>query len=411
MNKIRLKKIVWLLAGIVLVPLSGYAQSTSSPYSLFGIGEVDMGNYGENSGMAGLGIGFRQENTLNNANPASLTSIMEKTFIFDGSVFGKFSRYQGQGKKHWESNGNIQRIAIGFRAAKNWMMSVGLVPYSSMGYKIEIYSPIEGSTLTSKSTFSGEGGLNKIYWSNAVRLSRNFSAGVNSSVIFGTMTHVETDNLWYIQDQSRGQKIHFDFGLQYVGNLNTNTRLTIGAVGGYEAKMDMHNTRLAYDADNNLVTDQVKVTTQQVLPEFYGIGFTINRRNRVVGGIDYRFQKWSRMGSTGTSVKYKDMHKLSAGVSYIPSMFAGRKYWQLIKYQAGVTVNDSYLKMGGDNPVNYAATLGAVFPMRNSNMLNFAVEYGKTGMTGNRNAVLENYVKFTFGFSFKEAWFLKMRYE
>ena len=58
MNKIRLTTIGCLLAGALLAPASGHAQATASPYSFFGIGEVEMGNYGENSGMAGLGIGF-----------------------------------------------------------------------------------------------------------------------------------------------------------------------------------------------------------------------------------------------------------------------------------------------------------------------------------------------------------------
>ncbi|MCD8186514.1 MAG: hypothetical protein LUD68_08770, partial [Rikenellaceae bacterium] len=83
-----------------------------------------------------------------------------------------------------------------------------------------------------------------------------------------------------------------------------------------------------------------------------------------------------------------------------------------VKYQFGVMVNDSYLERGHQSKMNYAVTGGLVFPMRNVNTLHFNIEYGKNGFTGrNRNAVREDFLKITFGFSFKEAWFIKYRYD
>ena len=402
-----------ILGLMILLPMAGKAQGTSSPYTMFGIGEIDMGNYGENSGMGGLGIGFRQENTLNSANPASLSLISSKTFIFDGSVYGRFSRFTGQGKTEWVGNGNIQRISVGFRAAKPWTMSFGLVPVSNVGYEINKRSNIEGSTQQISTVFSGDGGLNKVSWSNAFNLSRHISVGVNSSVVFGTITRVESDDYWRIENASRGQKICFDFGLQYSGLVGRSTVLTIGAVGGNKSEMKMHNTQVAYNlSTRTMLTDWVKPTTTQVLPEFYGGGFSLNWRNRLVWGIDYRLQKWSEMPSSVATLRYKDMQKVSAGISYIPAGATARRYWQAVKYQAGVMVNDSYMSIGGDEPLNYAATLGAVLPMRNANSIHVAFEYGKIGaLAGNRNVIREDYFKITFGFSFKEAWFLKIKYD
>jgi hypothetical protein len=419
MNNIRLTTLGCLLAGAMLAPASGRAQATASPYSLFGIGEVEMGNYGENSGMAGLGIGFRQDNTLNPANPASLTAIGPQYFVFDGSVFGKISRFTGQGESYQAGTGSLQRVAIGFRASSRWMMSVGLAPLSSVGYKIWNDTPVEGAPLTLRSVFAGEGGMNRVYWSHGLRLTDHLSVGVTGSVAFGTITRTEDDaSGWHIEERQRGQKIYFDFGLQYIGMLNENTRLSIGAVGGYESRMNMRNTRLAYnqnivDAMGTpiILTDDVLPTTQQYLPAFYGVGFSVNRRNQFVAGVDYRYQQWSNTAEQASYVRYKNMHKLSAGVSYIPNLYAGESYWQQIKYQGGVSVNDSYLRIGGKSPLNYAATVGAVFPMMGGNSLSFAAEYGKSGLLGSRNAVRENYVKFTLGFSFKERWFMKVRYD
>ena len=398
---------------VLLSPVTGKAQGTSSPYTMFGIGEIDLGNYGENSGMAGLGIGFRQENTLNSVNPASLSLITSKTFVFDGSVYGKFSRFSGQGKKEWAGNGNIQRISIGFRVAKPWTMSVGIIPFSSVGYEVSRQTDIEGSSGKLTTVFSGSGGLNKVYWSNAFNLGRHFSFGVNSSVVFGTITHTEQDDYWNIEEKSRGQKISFDAGLQYAGRVGEYTVLTVGAIGGYESDMKLHNTRFAYNRSSGLIAvDRTLPTTYQILPEFYGAGFSLNWRNRLVWGVDYRLQKWSRMTSSVGTIRYKDMNKVSAGISYIPAGVTARRYWQAIKYQAGVMVNDSYMTVANQDSFNYAVTLGAVLPMRNTNSVNVALEYGKTGeLTGSRNAVREDYFKITLGFSFKEAWFIKIKYD
>ncbi len=220
------------------------------------------------------------------------------------------------------------------------------------------------------------------------------------------------DDYWAIEEVSRGQKIVFDFGLQYAGRIGASTVLTLGAVGGFEDEMKLHNTRFSYNRTTGEgVVDRVLPTTYQALPEFYGAGFTLNRRNRLVWGVDYRLQKWSRMASSVGTIRYKDMNKLSAGISYIPAGVA-RQYWQAIKYQAGVMVNDSYMSVGGKNSVNYAATLGVVLPMRNANSIHVALEYGKTGeLTQSRNAIREDYLKMTVGFSFKEAWFIKIKYD
>ena len=46
-------------------------QTTYNPYSMQGLGEIEMGEYGRNSGMAGVSIGMRSPGFLNMSNPAS----------------------------------------------------------------------------------------------------------------------------------------------------------------------------------------------------------------------------------------------------------------------------------------------------------------------------------------------------
>lgn len=55
---------------------------TSSPVSMFGLGELSTGEGGIYSGLGGVGIALRGENVINSANPASLTGLLPAVFLF-----------------------------------------------------------------------------------------------------------------------------------------------------------------------------------------------------------------------------------------------------------------------------------------------------------------------------------------
>ena len=51
---------------------------TSSPVSMFGLGELSTGEGGIYSGLGGVGIALRGENVINSANPASFWELAER---------------------------------------------------------------------------------------------------------------------------------------------------------------------------------------------------------------------------------------------------------------------------------------------------------------------------------------------
>ena len=70
---------------------------TSSPVSMFGLGELSTGEGGIYSGLGGVGIALRGENVINDANPASLTGLLPQyayrlsPFIVSGSAYSILS--------------------------------------------------------------------------------------------------------------------------------------------------------------------------------------------------------------------------------------------------------------------------------------------------------------------------------
>lgn len=79
-----MKKILFcLLAFYTPVSIVIAQNTTNSPTSMFGLGELSTGEGGQYAGLGGTGIALRGNNFLNNANPASLTELTEQRFQID----------------------------------------------------------------------------------------------------------------------------------------------------------------------------------------------------------------------------------------------------------------------------------------------------------------------------------------
>ena len=75
---------------------SASAQNTmtSSPYSMFGLGEMASGLYGQNTSMAGVTVGMREGMLMNIENPAGLTALDSCKLFAEASAFVKNERYR-----------------------------------------------------------------------------------------------------------------------------------------------------------------------------------------------------------------------------------------------------------------------------------------------------------------------------
>ncbi len=104
---IKRQSFVLMLFSICFV-LNIQAQTTYSPYSMLGLGEIENRDYGRTSGMANIGIGIRDFDYLNPSNPAGISGLDSLKFIMDISVSGKQSYFSGKGKTDGAFNGNLK---------------------------------------------------------------------------------------------------------------------------------------------------------------------------------------------------------------------------------------------------------------------------------------------------------------
>ena len=400
-----------LLFTLLMQPDLTAQSSTSSPLSILGIGEIEYRDFGRTSGMGSVGIGLRSENFLNRRNPAALSGIDTLRFVLDVSAAVKFSEFLTSSHNVRTNNFNFKNLAVGVRLSKRWTSSVGLSPYSNVGYNMKNPLEIEGTTDYHDVLFLGSGGVNKFYWANAFELFQGFSIGVTSSYLFGNITHDE-DSKVILESETRNiSKINFDFGLQYSHLFSGHTRVTVGGIYGYESKMNIQRNILV--SSYNMIEQNQRIPDMKMfLPEFYGAGFSITRNKNNpewIFAADYQFQNWSSNSLRHKTLKYTDSHIYSAGLQLTPNVKRPEKIFQLMRFQLGVCYNRSYLKVNGYQHEDYSISMGVGIPFLLS-YVNTAVTVGESG-TGKPGGITERYILLSINMSLVDRWFSRWQWD
>ena len=385
-------------------------NSTSSPLSIFGIGEIEIRDFGRTVGMGNVGIGLQSQNFLNRRNPAALSGIDTLRFVLDVSAAVKFSEFRTKANKQQSIDFNFKNLAVGVRASKRWTSSVGLGPYSNVGYHLKDPDDFLDTD------FSGNGGVNKFYWANAYELFRGFSLGATSSYIFGNITQKEETDVISIKETRSINKIYFDFGAQYSHWFGKYTNITVGGIYGYKSDMAIQQT-ITITSNTGTDRNQRMPDLKSHVPESYGAGFSIlrNKKNAEwVLAADYQYRNWSVDRTRHKTLSYTDSHIYSVGLQLAPYKGRAEYVRQLVLFQIGACYNQSYLKVNGYQLKDYSVSLGVGLPFVNQtrvlSYVNIAAIVGESG-TGQRGGINERYILLSVNLSLIERWFAKYRWD
>jgi hypothetical protein len=211
-----------VIAFIFCQNLSVNGQNVSySPYSVFGIGDIETADYSRNLGMGGVGIGLKSKESLNRLNPASYSGIDSLSFTLESSFSGRASHFYNGNSAQNNSLAGLKKLAVGFCVNSFWHTSAGVVPFSNMGYDMSMIKTTEGAPYnTYELNLTGNGSINRFYLANSFNLSKNLSVGVNLSFLFGTLTQDEnittsiTNYNSTVETKSYLHRIYPDFGVQ-----------------------------------------------------------------------------------------------------------------------------------------------------------------------------------------------------
>jgi hypothetical protein len=151
---------------LTLLAFNAFAQnSTFSPYSRYGVGELSPVTFAHNSGMGGAFIAHKPDSTMpifiNAGNPAAYSLIRLTSLEVGGSFHYSFFRGSNNSSlKKWGAN--FAYGALGFPIAGNGGACFGIMPYSQVGYNTQTSEQVQGIG-TVNYLFEGSGGLNKAF--------------------------------------------------------------------------------------------------------------------------------------------------------------------------------------------------------------------------------------------------------
>ncbi len=457
----------------IFIVLSSVAQAqtgTSSPYSRYGIGDLQKFSHARNAGMGGLSFAVREDSVIpdfiNFNNPASYTAI--KFTSFDAGIMGSYGNLKNSRNNETVTNASVQYFGFGFPVTKWWGGCFGLKPYSSVGYGMSdsssVSDTLSGTAIPVRNVFSGKGGLNQFYIGSAVQPFKNsvvrfrrsekykaliaekdsarikkierslraasgLSFGVNSSFMFGTLDRerrIEYNSSSYFDfkliNSSDLGGFYFNFGAQYSISFKNSTSLVLGAVFTPNTNIKGSQTTLAErfqkiqtaDGGYDNIKDTVKYEKSSpgtvTLPMSFGGGIVYKKAGKWQFGVDYLQQSWSKYQAFGQTDGLSDSRRISGGaeIGIGKDQVIGRGKTVL---RLGGYYTQTFLQLKNTQLNDFGLTVGVGFPIaRKSSMINLAFEIGERGTTSN-DLIQEQYVNLRLGFTFNDKWFLKRKYD
>ena len=410
---------VCILVGLIMFPALLFAQfnnNTTSPYSRFGMGELKSYSLGRTTGMGGASLASRYGRQINTSNPASYTAIDSLSFLFEFGIDSRFSKFSNDIGSAQTNDVNFEYLAMSFQINNRLAASLGLLPYSDVGYTVDVNELVDeeyvGNVLT---RYFGAGTVSNAYFGLAVEPFKNVSIGANLNYLFGKVNRnaevyfLDQADFYSVQQYSdyRLRDFGLDFGVQVTLPVKENQKLIFAAV--FENKPEYTAlfsdiTQKNLESGNGLDQDTLHYANEEKssieFPLTFGGGISYVKDNKLEINMDYYHQSWSDAKFFGSKSNYlTDLNKFAVGAEWIPNKFSIRSYLARVAYRAGVRYEQTYLTFGNHQINDFGISFGVGLPIYGSNStINVAAEFGRKG-TKEDGLVLENYARFNLNMS------------
>lgn len=399
-----------------------------SPYSRFGIGDIQSYNNSQYAAMGGISYAIGSSTSVNFLNPASYSKFDSLSFIFEGGMISNFTTLETSSLSQKSNYTSLSYLTFGFPINSWWKASFGLLPYSSVGYKVTDHQnvPYYGNV---DYKYEGQGGINQFFIGQAIKINPNLSFGVNVSYLFGTVDKISSvyplDSAYIfatkVKKSTSYGNFNFNFGLQYFKNLKNDYIFGTGIVFSNAMNTNVNEDYLSYSFsemssglenihDTASISSQSDIKSSIHLPMSLGVGISFEKRNKWLIGADFNWQNWENYTYNGVKDSLSNSFRISVGGMIKPDLYS-TNYLKRITYRAGFKYSPTYLKLYGEQISEFGISFGLGLPLRKSkSTINLGVEYGKRGTT-DKNLINENFTKITIGFSAYDFWFYKRKFD
>ena len=430
-----------ILAGVVT--LSGMSQisKTLSPYSQFALGVLADQSQSFNRGMGGLSQGLRGGTMVNMLNPASYSAVDSLTMIFDVGISGQITNFKEGGKKLNRKTADFDYAVALFRVMPKMGVSVGVVPFSNVGYSYTSKEPVDKSTITSTMAYTGSGGFSQAFLGLGYEPLKGLSVGANFSYFWGKYdkgVYITTsESSANTTTKTYGAKINsykIDLGAQWQQTVSKHDVLTFGATVGIGHKLG--GDAIMSVLTTNPLTSTSDTTTVTIsdafkLPMTFGVGASLVHNKSLTIGADYAYERWGSLSFPQSeetidpltnekiypyemsSSVFRDRHKVTVGADWIPepNMNVRSSFFKRIHYKLGASYATPYYYIKGqDGPRELILSAGFSIPIVNSwnnrSLLNISAQWVNSS---SKDFIKENTFRINIGLTFNERWFAKWK--
>lgn len=415
-----IKKII-ISACLFMTLVSFSQEGTSSPYSFYGIGDIKFSGTLENRSMGGISIA--QDSThINLQNPAGFANLKWTVFTIGGG--SNYTKLKSGAESAKAQKTTLDYLALGIPLGKNFGGAFGLIPYSSVGYRIANENP--DSAQISK-RFNGWGGLNRVFLGFGYKILPNLNLGVNGYYNFGK---IQGNSLEYIYDYGIGSRelnvtnlsgLNVAIGMMYKAKITKELSVFSSLYYTPESTLKTENTRsiatVSYNSAFDLQvidpSDDVISSGELKLPQKLTFGAGVGDSKKWLLGGEVSIQGASQLAnnySTINTVSYEKSEKYSIGGYFTPNSNPFSSYAKRITYRAGLRYEKTGLIVNSNSINDAALTFGMGLPITGSlSNLNLGLEYGKKGTSSN-GLVQENYFNLNLSFTLNDKWFVKRKF-
>ena len=423
--------LVCLMAGC---SLGVWAQAdVDSPYSLFGIGQVNNSSMNVRlKGMGGVANAMFGGGLINAENPASYAKIDSLAFLFDAGFYFKTSTFSTSSLSEKANNASFDHVSMAFGLTPWWKMAVGAQPYTISGYNmlVEDNEPGIGRTTT---RFKGSGGLNRVFWGNAFKIGKHVAVGANAYYVFGNSQAGASlyfpDSAYYLGSRRSVdvmvRSFMFDYGVLFNTNVGDDMQLGLGLT--YSQKINLKGDQSLFirsfeediDTEVEYVIDTIAYgvsKTKTTMPQGFGVGVLLQRGSDWAVGADFNWTQWSQFARQGNTGDLQNSWKASVGAEFTPKHTSISGYFSRVAYRFGGFYEHGFVNLPGNDGLDHSinkmgVTAGMSLPLpRTQSKVNLAMEAGQYG-TREGGLIQERYAKVSVGISVFEYWFMKRKYK
>lgn len=401
-----------------------WAQSgTVSPYSRFGLGNLNSQTSSAEFAMGGLGMGFVDSTRIHSFNPAGIANINRTIYQF--GVYGEVVQLRNQSATEYQNTSNLNYLALGFPITKKWKTAMGVKPFSSSGYELNDREEID-SIGGVNYNYLGSGGINQVFWTNSIQPIKNLSIGITAFYQFGsldrelTVRFDSTDHHnVYRRNRTHLSDLGYELGLQYQFRGPLNGDWVFAAQYSPSLNLRANKEVLVYTFTDfsgfvsNKDTLQNNSSSGEVqLPSGWSVALSRSQGTQWMWGAQFQTKNWSEYSNFGARDSLGASFRFSTGASFTPNHRAITSYLARVNYRAGFYFGQTHLNLRNQALSDIGISFGVGLPLRSSRQnvseINLGVAFGKMGTT-DQSLIQENYFRFKLGLVLNDKWFIKRR--